>query len=141
LTLAVATVGYAATSSNPSFFWAVVGGFSLAIAFVGGATALVLWRQRRPQKPEPQPLTAERLLAIRHRFFWRNSLLFAFGMPAFFAYQYWQGFGHDPIFLVMICVVSFAADWVWSWFMWQWYGESLKANEKARLRRERENAV
>lgn len=140
LAIAVACVYYAATSPRAAYLWAVVGGLSLAIALVGAATLLGLLRRRRSESA-PRALTPERLLAIRRRFFWINSLLFAFGLPALFAFQSPHLFGNDNGFLVIVFAASFAGGWLWSWFMWQWYGAVLQANDKARQRRERDNAV
>jgi len=136
--LAIAAFGvyYVATLPRSAFLWAVVVGLGLAAAYVAGATLFVLWRQRRPA-PEPPPLTAERLLAIKQRFFWRNALIFALAGPAFVAYM-----GNTYGSLLFISFVGgFAGGWLWSWFMWQWYGEELKLQDRRRQARKHENAV
>jgi hypothetical protein len=140
LAIAVTGVYYAATSPRAAYLWAVVGGLTFTIAFIVVATPRVFLQQRKP-RPEPPPLTPERFLALRRRFFWRNSLFFAFCMPAVFAFPSSLDFGRDISFLVVVFVAGFACGWAWSWFMWQWYGEALKVNEKKRQRRQRENAA
>lgn len=140
LLIAVAGIYYVATSGRPEYLWAVIGGLASAIALIGAAILVGLLRRRR-QKSAPQALTPERLLAIRRRFFWINSLLFGIGLPALVGLQSPQVFGGDNGFVVIMFFGSFGCGWLWSWFMWQWYGAVLKANEKARQRRERDNAV
>jgi hypothetical protein len=140
LAIAVAGVYYAAISPRPAYLWSVVGGLGLALAFVAFATLRALWRQRSVQ-PQEHPLTPERFLTLRRRFFWRNSLFFAVAMPAGIAFtasgEYERGFG----FLLFVFLAGGLTGWLWSWFMWQWVGEALKVKEKARQRREQENAV
>jgi hypothetical protein len=140
LLIAVAGIYYAATSGRPEYVWAVVGGFASAIALVGAAILLGFLRRRR-QNAASKALTPERLLAVRRRFFWINSVLFGVGLPALVGLQSPQVFGGDNGFVVLMLFVSFGCGWLWSWFMWQWYGAALQAKEKARQRRERANAV
>jgi len=140
LVAAAIAVWYAASSPRAAYLWAVVSGLSLAAAFVGAAVALVYWRQRRPPS-EPPPLTPERFLQLRRQFFWRNSLFFAFAGTFGFALFSSLSYARDIGFLLIVFLMSFATGWVWSWFMWQWQGELLKVNEKARVKRARDNAV
>jgi len=137
--LAIAAFGvyYVATLPRSAFLWAVVAGLGLAAAYIAGATLFALWRQRRRPAPEPPPLTAERLLAIKRRFFWRNAFLFAFALSGFFAYTE-RAYAS---FLFISFVSGFAGGWLWSWFMWQWYGEELKLQDRRRQARKHENAV
>jgi hypothetical protein len=123
-----------------TYLWAVVSGLGLAAAFIFAAVALAYWRQRRPSS-EPPPLTPERFLELRRQFFWRNSLLFAIGLPAGFAIFSTLSYARSIGFLLVLFLIAFASGWVWSWFMWQWCGEALKVNEKARLKQSRDNAV
>jgi hypothetical protein len=140
LVAVVMAVWYAASSSTAVYLWAVVSGLSLAAAFVGAAVALAYWRRQRPPS-EPPALTPERFIQLRRRFFWRNSLFFAFAGPFGFAVFSTLAFAHDVGFLLIMFLASFAAGWVWSWFMWQWQGELLKVDEKRRAKRERDHAV
>jgi hypothetical protein len=137
LVITAGAIYYAASSPRASYLWALVGGLALAVVFIGAATLRASLQLRRPLRQ----LTPERLLVLRRRFFWGNSLVFAFCMPAFFAFQASLSFARDAWFLAIVFVASFAVGWMWSWFMWQWYGAALKVREKARQRRERENVV
>ena len=136
LAIAAAGVYYVATLPRPALLWAVVVGFGLAAAFVTSVTLLVLWHQRQPA-PESPPLTAERLLAIKRRFFWRNAFFCALIGSAFVAYTE-RGYG---AFLLVTFLGGFGGGWLGSWFMWQWYGEELKLQDRGRQARKHENAV
>jgi hypothetical protein len=140
--LAIATAGvfYAASSANGLYVWVVVGGLVLAAAVVAWATVTALLRHKHSASEAP-PLTPERLLALRRRFFWRNSLVFAFVMPAVLFFQSSLDAGRDVALLFFAFIVSFGGGWLWSWIMWQWYGETLKVNEKRRQLREGQNAL
>ena len=114
-------------------------GFGLAAALILAASLVSLLRQRYP-RPEA-PLTQERLLAIRRRFFWGNSLFFAtvFFAGSFFMYGFTPK--EAPGFAVLFFLVGFFVGWFWCWFMWQWYGAALQVREKQRKQREAGNAV
>ena len=135
---AVAVVGifYVATSSQPGSLQALLAGALSSAAII----ALGVWRATR--RAAPQPLTASRLRTIRRRFFWGYSLFFALASSAFLAYGPLGVPRHQREILVFFgFFVAFAGGWAWSWFMWQWYGEQLQVNERARLKRERENGA
>ena len=139
LVLAVAGVYYVSVSTVPRpYLWALLIGFALACAFIGATTTVAVRRSRRPRR-EPEPLTPERLLGIRRRFFWRNSLLIGLTLPAWLAYSLYDEIrGLLPEFLIFGFFVTLPFSWLWSWFMWQWYGAELEANEKAREERRHE---
>jgi hypothetical protein len=139
LAVAVVAVYYAATSARAAYLWAVLGGLGLAAAFVGLETVRALWRRRSAQ-PEP-PLTPERFASLRGSFFRRNSVLFAIAMPVGSALMSSFDYERELGLLFFLCLAGALTGWVWSWFMWQWYGEALKVREKARQKRERQSAV
>lgn len=140
LVIAVAGVFYASTSANATHLWVVVGGLALAIAFVAWGTLRAFLRHQQPSSEAP-PLTPERFLALRRRFFWRNSFAFAVIMPAVLFFQSSLSFGRNVGLLVFAFILSFGGGWLWSWFMWQWYGEALKVNEKRRQARKGQDAL
>lgn len=140
LAVAVTAVWYAASSARAAYLWAVVSGLVLAMAIVGTAVVLAYVRQKRP-RPEPQPLTPQRFLELRRQFFWRNSLFFGIALPVGFAVFDPFPAARNVAFLVITFLSSFAGGWLWSWFMWQLYGENLKLIEKARAKRATDNAV
>ena len=132
LAVALAGIYYAATSSLPGALRALLAGALLAT----GIVALGVWRSTR--RAAPQPLTPSRLLTIRRRFFWGNSLFFALASSLFLAYGPLDVPRHQRDILVLFgFFIAFAGGWAWSWFMWQWYGEQLKVKEQARLKRKR----
>ena len=140
LAIGVAAVRYV-SASQPSYLWSVVGGLCAAAAAVLCTFLFASWR-RRYTKLGPQPLTPERLLAIRRRFFWINSLGFAVFLPLGLMYMSPELSRSDGQLLgLFVGVVAFCTGWFFSWFMWQWYGEQLKVNEQARLKREQANVV
>lgn len=140
LALAVAGISFAVHSARPATAWAACGGFGLGVALVAGVTLLAVWRQRHP-RPEPPPLTPERLLALKRRFFWRNGILAGIGGPILFSYVTWGTLWHGPGFFLGVFLVSFAGAWMWSWFMWQWLSGALLSAEKARQRRRQQSAA
>jgi hypothetical protein len=141
LAVAVAGVFYAASSSHPAYLWAVGGGLALALSLIGVATLRAFLHQRRP-KSEPPPLTPERLIVLRRRFFWRYSLLFALVGTISSAFGLPLSFSKDFGFFLFIFIASLLVGWGWSWFMWQYYGAILQVNENRRKKeRERKNAV
>jgi hypothetical protein len=141
LALAVAALFYAGSSSRDAYRWAAIGGFALALCVLGAAMLRIVLRQRNTDSGPP-PLTPERFIALRRRFFWLSSLFFAFCIPATLLFQIPLSFSRDFGFLLFVFVLSFLGGWAWSWFMWQFYGASLQANENRRKKeREKKNAV
>jgi hypothetical protein len=138
LAFAIGGVWYAASSSQQAYLRAVGIGLGLAVALMAGVIARAVLRSR--SAIEPPPLTAERLLLLRRRFFWRNSLFFAVANPLFLFLFFPDAAAWGLGVILVACGASFLGGWVWSWFMWQWYGESLKVGEKRRRQRE-QNAV
>jgi MFS family permease len=137
LLLAAAGVYYAARSPDRAYLVAVIAGLGLAMVFIIVGSLIAVLRQRRP-RAEP-PLTPERFLAIRRKFFWGNSLLFGFLASLVAMFQPWSSRSDAPSFAVLFFILGFPAGWAWSWFMWQWYGAALQVKEKRR--KEREDAV
>ena len=138
LVLASVAMYYVTKSSRGEYVPAAYAGVGLAAALVlGGSLWSVL---RKSHTRSGLPLTPERLLSIRRRFFWSISLFFAASFVAGFSL-----FGltppEAPGFAVMLFPLGFAGGWVWCWFMWQWYGAALQVREKHRRQREGENAV
>ena len=140
LLIAIAAIYYVASLADPAWLWAVVGGLSLAVALLAVVVALSYWRQHRGAAT-PTPLTPERLLKIRGRFFWGMSLYFGGTLAASMLYLNWQSIGHSAGLVAWVIAVCVAGGYVCSWFLWQWVGASLQAREDARRRAERNNAV
>ncbi len=139
LAIALSAAYYVAIAARPAHIWAMVGGAALGLAFVTIAAVRALWQQRSG-RPHDLPLTPERLLTLRRRFFWLNTLLFAIALPAGIAFTTAGEF--KPEVLLLLSLVGGAlAGWAWSWVMWQWVGEALKVREQARIRRTQDNAV
>lgn len=138
LALAIAAIYYVNSLSRPSLLWALLGGLGAAVILLAAAVSIANWRQRRG-KNVVVPLTPERLAKIRGRFFWVNTLYFGGAMAAMFIYQLWATVGGG--FVVFVLCVCAASGYVFSWFMWQWYGAALQAREEARRRAEQQHAV
>ncbi len=139
LTIAVGAILFAAKSSRTDY-WSVVGGIAAALGVVGLSLALSLVRERRAPSKR-QPLTPERLLVIRRLFFWIVSLSWAIA-PSVIAYVALDmPRSQREVFAVFMVLPALAGGWLFSWFMWQYYGEVLKRNEKLRQMRELNDGV
>ncbi len=89
-----------------------------------------------------QPLTPERFLRKRRHFFWLVSLCNAFFAPTFVIYTSpAMSRENSQLLALFVGLIAFVGGWLGAWFLWQWYGEALKVNEKARLLRERAHEV
>jgi hypothetical protein len=129
---------YVASLPDPLLLWALLAGLALAASFLGLAIAMARHRRTRVHSVAMQ-LTPERLATIRRRFFWINTLSMGVVMTAGMLYQSWSIVGDSVGLLVFAFGVSLCGGWLWSWFMWQWYGTALQSQEDARRRREKGN--
>jgi hypothetical protein len=140
LVVVIGAIYYVATLAEPAWLWAVLAGLGLVLALLAAAVSVAYWRRQRGVTT-PVPLTPERLLKIRRRFFLGTSLYFGGGMAALMLYQMWPYFGQSVGLITMVVGICLGGGYVFSWFMWQWYGAALQAREDARRRAERNNAV
>jgi hypothetical protein len=140
LVVAVMVLYYGAHHFRPALLWAVIAGLAAAIAFVASFAIYGHWRSKHPSIP-PAPLTTERLALIRSRFFWLSTVGFGGITAAILLYSQWSLYSRSISLFGIVVAASLCGGWLYSWFMWQWYGASLEAREKARLRREGQNAV
>src|SRR5256885_921495 len=82
------------------------------------------------------------LLLVSRVIAWIAGLVLAFGATvAWMLYVMWAQLGQSLGLIAIVVGVSLGGGYVFSWFMWQWYGASLQARESARQRTERGNAV
>ena len=139
LAVAIGALYYVASLPRPIWLWAVLGGFGLAVAVL--AIAIVVAHLRHRRTTTSIPLTPERLLKIRRRFFWGTTIYFGGATAAWMLYVMWAQLGQSLGLIAIVVGVSLGGGYVFSWFMWQWYGASLQARESARQRTERGNAV
>jgi hypothetical protein len=137
--IAIAAVWYVAQFSSRAYLLAVIAGIGLAVALVAVGSVLAVLRRRNAQS-EPA-LTPERFLARRRRFFWTNSLLFATVGAITGLVPGWLTHGGSAGFAVLAFMVGFPTGWLWSWFMWHWYGAALQVQEKRRKERDSGRAV
>ena len=140
LAIGTAALWYVWWTSNDSIRYAALTGLALALAIIGVPIAFAMWRVRHPVVVVP--LTPERLAEIRARFFYGNGTCFAVVLGAALVYMAPEFPNGTREFAALVGVVSgFCTGWVWSWFMWQWYGEVLKLREARRMKREMANEV
>jgi hypothetical protein len=83
--------------AEPSWFWAILGGFTLSAVLL--AVAVALGMRRRAQSPPP--LSPERLLVIRRRFFWTVTLGFGGGEAVFLLWSGVMGSIEQDLVLVL----------------------------------------
>jgi hypothetical protein len=140
LALAIAALYYVASLPQLIWFWSVLGGLALAVTVLGLAMLVAHLRQRRGTIASI-PLTPERLLKIRRRFFWGNTLFYGGFGSAWLLYLMWPQFSQSGGLVMWVIAVFMGGGYVISWFMWQFYGAALQARESARQRAERSNAV
>ncbi len=140
LALAIAALYYVASLSQSTWLWAVLGGLGAAIAVLLTTVAVARWRQRRGIAPLV-PLTPERLLKIRRRFMWGTTIYFGGSVATANLYLMWAQLGQSVSLVLFIVVVCLGGGYLFSWFMWQFYGAALQARETARQRAGRNNAV
>jgi hypothetical protein len=140
LAISIGAIYHVASLPETIWLWVVLGGLGLAVALMAVVILVAYWRQKRGITA-PVPLTPERLLKIRRRFFWGNSLYFGGSMAAVSLYQIWTYFGQSIGFITMVVSICLGCGYGFSWFMWQWYGPALQAREDARRRAERNNAA
>lgn len=137
LAVAIGAVYYVATLPERVWLWAVLGGLGLAILLLGITLFVAHVRQRRGAIA-PTPLTPERLLKIRRRFFWGTTAYFGGVMAAWMLYSLGPQVRQDLGLALFIVAVCFASGYGCSWFMWQFYGATLQSREDARqLHRQR----
>jgi hypothetical protein len=139
LALALAALYYVASLPQSIWLWAVLGGSGFAVAVMVFAVAMAHLRQRRGIAALV-PLTPERLQKIRRRFFWGNMLFYGGFCSAWLLYM-WPQLGQSMGLVFFVIGVCLGGGYVFSWFMWQFYGASLQARESARQRAERSGAV
>jgi hypothetical protein len=140
LVVTVTAVWYIASNFSPALLWSVIGGLTAAILFLSFSAIYAHRRSKQPPKPT-EPLTPERLSLIRSRFFRVYTLGFGGSVAAGMLYLYWSQFSQSPFLVGFVIVVSLGGGWIYSWFMWQFYGASLEARESDRIRKERQNGV
>jgi hypothetical protein len=140
LVAVVMVLYYVAHRSRPAMLWAIIAGLAVAIAFVTSFAIYAHWRSKHPLIPSA-PLTSERLALIHRRFFWLGTVGFGGISAASLLYFQWPLYSQSLILVGIVVAASLCGGWIYSWFMWQWYGASVEAREKARLKREGQNAV
>lgn len=132
LVVVIGAIYYVASLAEPGWLWAVLGGLSSAAALLAAVVSVAYWRQKRgATAPASGPLTPERLLQIRRRFFWGISLSFGGAVAAFMLYQMWPYFSQSVGLVAVVVGICLSAGFVFSWFMWQWHGAELQAREDA----------
>jgi hypothetical protein len=140
LALAISALFYLASLPQLIWFWTALAGSGLAVAILVIALAIAHVKQRRGTTA-PVPLTSERLAYIRRRFFWGNTIVYGGFSSAWMLYVMWAQFGQSIGLVVFIIGVCLGGGYVFTWFMWQFYGASLQARESARKRAEHSSAV
>jgi hypothetical protein len=135
LALLIAAIYYISSLARPTWFWALIAGIALGALLLSGAIGLAYLRRRRGWKPSP--LTPEHLEKIRHRYFWRTSLVYGGTLAALMVYE----LAHNPDDVVVSVAVCLGGGYLFSWFTWQFIGASLQTREEDRQRREHKNAV
>jgi hypothetical protein len=140
LALAIAALYYVAALPQAIWLWAVLGGSGLAVVVLGAGLAVAQLRQRR-EISASIPLTPERLLKIRRRFFWGNTLFCGAFTSGWLLYLMWPQFSQSVGLVVFVICGCLSGGYVCTWFLWQFYGAALQARETARQRAEQSNAV
>lgn len=140
LALASGALYYLASLPQRMWLWAVLSGGGLAVAVLVIAM-LAAHRRQRLGNAVPVPLTPERLLKIRRRFFWGTTIFFGGAMSAWMLYLMWPRSGQNIGLAIVTVIICTGSGYVFSWFMWQFYGAELQARESARQRAQRNNAV
>ena len=140
LALTVGGIYYVASLSRPGWLWALLSGLGLAVAVLSAAVAFAYLRERQ-KKLATVPLASESLGKIRRRFFCITTFCFGGTLAASLLYQVWQQVGSSIALVVLLLGLCAGGGYLFSWFMWHWYGATLEANEQARQRQVRKNAV
>lgn len=129
---------YASRLAEPSWFWAILGGFALSAVLLAVAMALGM----RTRVQSPPPLSPERLLVIRRRFFLTVSLGYGGSQAAFLL---WSGvvglIEQDLVLVLFVIAVCLGGGYVVAWFMWQWYEAKLLSREEMRRQLERDASM
>ena len=128
LTITIGAIYYVASLSEPRWLWALIAGFGLGAALLGGAIAVAYARRRKPAQYEP--VTPELFARKRRRFLWTNS--FVFGGSMFLLMIYERMVPIDQVATVVMFGFSLGGGWLWSWFMWQFVGAELLGREERR---------
>ena len=140
LAIAIGCIWYVASVRQGIWLPAVLGGLAFAFAMLTASIAIGTVRRKRGAVRAALPLTEERLIAIRWRFFWGIAISSA-GVGSALAIYMRPQLRHDPALIVMVAIMSLCFGFIFSWIMWQGYGAELRAREDGRRRKERKNAV